>query len=145
MNYINGQFIPLQIPIPVVDQELTPLSPPPPGHATALQLWNQIPNELKLHGFGYYMRLYDYDEWMTNDQYYWSYIANYYYFNSTNEICSFYDWQGKVQAKVGGYRFGSDYSDFVDFIIDEVEAERLSFAKGTYDLFSRRQLSYFGW
>jgi len=143
MNYINGRFI--QIPDPVIDQEQIPLSPPPIGHASALQLWAQLPNELKYNGFGYYINQYDDNNNMPDYELYWSYIANYYYYNYNNPICSFYDWQEKVQVKVGGYRVGIESIEFVDFIIDSVDAGHCSFAKGAYDLFTRRQMIYYGW
>jgi hypothetical protein len=143
MNYINGLFVP--IPVPVVNLEQIPLPVPSIGHESALHLYNQIPNDLKLNGFGYYMRQYDSNDDMPEYELYWSYLANYYYFNRTGEFCSFYDWQEQVAAKVGGYRSGHNYPDYVDWIVDEANAGRISFEEAARQLFTRRQLMYYGW
>ena len=145
MNYINGHFVPIQIPVPVVDLELTPLLSPPLGNESALQLWNQLPLALKLHGFGYYVRQYDSNDDMLIDELYWSYLANYYHFNRTSEFCSFYDWQEQVAAKVGGYRSGHNYPDYVDWVVEEANAGRMSIGEAATELLTRRQLFYYGW
>ena len=139
MNYLNGQFLPIWIPAPAIVEECQPLLPSP------FDLWNQIPLALKQNGFGYYMRQYDRPEDMPDAEFYWSYVAHYYYYNRTSDLCSFYDWQGKVYEKTGNYRVGSIYNDAVDWVIDGVEANRLSYAEGTFQLFTRRQLSYYKW
>jgi len=143
MNYINGEFV--QIPVPVIDQEQTPLMAPSPGNESALQLWNQIPLELKFHGFGYYMRQYESRDDMTEPELYWSYLANYYHFNRTSEFCSFYDWQEQVATKVGGYRSGHNYPDYVDWIVEEANTGRMSIGEAAAQLFTRRQMTYYGW
>jgi hypothetical protein len=143
MNYIDGLFVP--IPVPVVDLEQIPLPVPPIGHESALHLYNQIPNELKLNGFGYYMRQYDNSDDMPDNQLYQSYLANYYYFNHHKQLFSFYDWQEAVRAKVGGYRPDIVFPNYVDWIIDEVNAGRISMVIAATNLFTRHQLLYYGW
>lgn len=113
--------------------ETLPLLPPSDGNIGAIQLWEQIPNELKNNGFGYYMNPHESSDDMSEHELYWSYVANYYYFNHGNPSCSFDDWQRKVVAKVGSYR------------MDAVDTSVTGFAKAAVGLFTRKQLLYYGW
>jgi len=127
---------------PSINFELTPL--PFPVSENAVYLWKQIPAALKEHGFGYYMSQHDDDYTMSDNEIYWSYAANYYYFNHDKEHVSFTGWQETVKAKVGGYNAGIT-PDQAATIIEQVETEIISFAEGAKQLFSRHQLNYFGW
>jgi hypothetical protein len=143
MNYINNVFI--QNPIPVVNHEVIPLPVPPVGHISASQLYDQIPNDLKEYGFGHYMSLHDNNDDMPDNQLYQSYLANYYYFNHHKQLCSFYDWQEAVAAKVGGYRDNVIFPEYVDWLVNEVNADRISMTIAATQLFTRNQLVYYGW
>ena len=132
----------IDIVFPSVNFELTPM--PSPTTEKALQFWEQIPAALKEHGFGLYMSQHDDDFTMTDAEVYWSYVANYYYFNHEKESFSFTDWQETVKAKVGGYNAGIT-QDQAATIIEQVDTEIISFAEGAKQLFSRNQLNYFGW
>ena len=129
----------LQIPAPVMNFEALPLSPPI-DNPTALDLWDQIPNELKENGFGYYMRQYEANDDMPINHLYWSYLANYYYFQYDKQVCSFYDWQDRVRAKVGGYR-----DDFAGVIDQVVAVAAVTALPAAIELFDRDQLLYYGW
>lgn len=125
-----------------VNFERTPLTPP--SNEKARQLWNQIPADLKERGFGFYMSQHDDDFTMTDAEIYWSYAANYYYFNNEKESFSFTDWQKQVKAKVVSYQEGVTPEQAAT-IIEQVETEIISFAEGAKQLFTRHQLNYFGW
>ena len=127
---------------PSMNFQRTPMTPP--STEKAHQLWTQLPADLKERGFGYYMFQHDDDFTMTDAEIYWSYAANYYYFNHEKESFSFTDWQKQVKAKVVSYQEGVTPEQAAT-IIEQVETEIISFAEGAKQLFSRRQLNYFGW
>jgi hypothetical protein len=122
----------------LIDFELTPLT------SSEKPLWKQLPAVLKNRGFGFYMSQHEDDYTMTNDEIYWSYAANYYYFNHQKESFSFTDWQKQVKAKVISYQEGVT-PEQAAVIVEQVETEIISFAEGAKRLFSRHQLNYFGW
>jgi len=121
-----------------IDFELTPLTP------SEKPLWRQLPAVLKNRGFGFYMSQHDDESTMIETELYWSYAANYYYFNHAKESCSFTDWQNQMKAKVGSYQVGVTPEQAAT-ILEQVEMETITFAEGAKQLFSRRQLTYFGW
>ena len=113
--------------------EIQPLLPPSDGNVGAIDLWDQLPDELKNNGFGYYMNRCETINYMSDYELYWSYLANYYYFNRGDPSCSFDDWQHRVLAKFGSYR------------TDVVDTSVTGFAKAAVTLFNRQQLVYYGW
>jgi len=119
-----------------INFELTPLT------SSETPLWKQLPTVLKNRGFGFYMSQHDDDYTMTDDELYWSYAANYYYFNK--EHSSFTDWQKQVKAKVISYQEGVT-PEQAAAILEQVKTEKITFAEGAKQLFSRRQLFYYGW
>lgn len=121
-----------------IDFQLTPLIP------SEKPLWKQLPAVLKNRGFGFYMFQHEDDYTMTDDEFYWSFAANYYYFYHKKESFSFTDWQNQVKAKVVSYQEGVT-PEQVATIIEQVETETITFAEGAKQLFSRHQLNYFGW
>jgi hypothetical protein len=122
--------------------ERTPLTPP--VSEKALQLWMQLPAVLKQRGFGYYMSQHDDDFTMTDAEFYWSFAANYYYFNYDKDSCSFTEWQNRIKTKVVSYQEGVTPEQAAT-IIKQVETEIISFAEGAKQLFTRRQMMYYGW
>jgi hypothetical protein len=121
-----------------IDFELTPLM------SSEKPLWKQLPAVLKNRGFGFYMSQHDDDFTMTDAEVYWSYAANYYYFNHEKDSCSFTEWQNRIKAKVVSYQEGVTPEQAAT-IIEQVETEIISFAEGAKQLFTRRQMMYYGW
>ncbi len=122
--------------------ELMPM--PIPTTETALQLWKQLPDNLKERGFGLYMSQHDDDYTMTDIELYLSFLACYYYFNHQKDSFSFRDWRKTVEAKVGSYKPGVT-PEQAAIINEQVDTEQILYVEGAIQLFSRQQLNYFGW
>jgi hypothetical protein len=121
------------------------LPAPSSDNGPLLTLWNQIPEELKEHGFDYFLNQYETTDDMTNYEFYSSYFANYYFFHKESPLCSFQDWQQRVYNKVGVYRLGEGNNDYVEYILDQVVANNISFPEAASQLFTRHQLVQYGW
>ena len=134
---------PLEIPEAVVDEEEIPLLEPTEDASEEMKsLFDQIPNVLKINGFGYFMKQVEYILDLPDDEFYASYLANYYSFNCFKETCSFADWVECVRFKVGGVR-----TDCVNFheILYRVKTGTMSMIDAAKRLFTRRQMIYYGW
>ena len=137
-----NQQISLEIPPAHVEEEEIPLLEPTENMSKELQaLFAQIPHELKINGFGYFMKQVENEMDLLDYEFYASYLANYYSFNCSKEVCSFADWVDRVQSKVGGYRYGVDVND----ILESVKHGNLSIIDGARHLFTRNQMVYYGW
>jgi hypothetical protein len=104
-------------------------------------LFHQLPHELKVNGFGYYMNQVENEFDLLDYEFYSSYLAVYYYFHCFKDTCSFADWVEKVQFKVGGYRPDAN----VEEILASVTHGTLSIIDAARHLFTHNQLVYFGW
>jgi hypothetical protein len=139
---IPAPALSLDIPAPHVENEMMPLLEPNEQMSAETQsFFQQLPHELKVNGFGYYMNQVENEFDLFDYQFYSSYLAVYYYFHCFKEICSFTDWVNQVQSKVGGFRPDADVQE----ILTSVTYGTLNIIDAARQLFTRNQLVYYGW
>ena len=133
---------PIEIPEAVVDEEEIPLLEPTEDQSEEMKsIFDQIPNVLKINGFGFYMKQVENEMDLLDDECYASHLANYYAHNCFKEICSFKDLVDQISSKVGGFRPDVDSDD----ILHRVTTGELGMIEAAKQLFTRRQMIYFGW
>jgi len=132
----------LDIPALHVEHEMMPLLEPNENMSAEIHsFFHQLPHELKVNGFGYYMNQVENEFDLLDYQFYSSYLAVYYYFHCFKDTCSFADWVEQVQFKVGGYRPDAN----VEEILASVTHGNIDIIEAASQLFTHNQLVYFGW
>ena len=133
---------PIEIPEAVVDEEEIPLLEPTEDQSEEMKsIFDQIPNVLKINGFGFYMKQVENEMDLLDDECYASHLAKYYAHNCFKEICSFKDLVDQISSKVGGFRPDVDSDD----ILHRVTTGELGMIEAAKQLFTRRQMIYYGW
>ena len=133
---------PIEIPEAVVDEEEIPLLEPTEDQSEEMKsIFDQIPNVLKINGFGFYMKQVENEMDLLDDECYASHLAKYYAHNCFKEICSFKDLVDQISSKVGGFRPDVDSDD----ILHRVKTGEIGMIEALNRLFTRRQMIYYGW
>ena len=133
---------PLEIPEAVVDEEEIPLLEPTEDASEEMKsLFDQIPNVLKINGFGYFMKQVENEMDLSDDKCHASHLANYYAHNCFKETCSFQDLVDRISSKVGGFRPGINS----DHILHLEKTGEIGMIEALNRLFTRRQMIYYGW
>jgi len=128
----------LEIPEPAIHLEDVPF-PEPDVNATDeyKDVLDQLPQELKVNGFGFYVNQVENIMELSDEKFYNSHLAN----RARYYRDSFLQCVERIHSKVGGFRPGAD----VESILAANMNKLISNVDALQQLFTRQQIIYDGW